>query len=161
MSKYEDLEKLAFHLQKKALYGSIPVQASRGALSQAFGRAAMMGAIGLGAGALAEMASSPIGTVPNTIAKGRSFQQMLDGSERVRALHAVDPSRVTGMFGRSGCAGLNRRCDRPRHGSRDGPWRFSIRRTRMAMPMARPSVRGRPPRLLSKGQRNTVRSESP
>ena len=97
-NKYEDLEKLALHLQKQALYGRIPVQSTQTALSQAFGRAAMMGALGFGAGALAELASAPIGTIPNTIAKGRSFQQMLDGSERVRGLHAADPDRVKGMF---------------------------------------------------------------
>ena len=97
-AEYKDLEELAFHLQKKALYGAIPVRASQSALSQAFSRAAMMGAIGLGAGALAELASSPIGTVPNTLAKGRAFQQMLTSSPRVQALHAADPSRVKGMF---------------------------------------------------------------
>lgn len=96
--KYKNLEDLAYLLQKKALYAPVPVKATRGALSQVFGRAAMMGALGLGAGALAEMASSPIGTVPNTIAKGRAFQQMLDSSPRVQALHAADPTRVKGMF---------------------------------------------------------------
>jgi len=98
MSKYDAIEKLALHLQKKALYGAIPVQATQSALSQAFGRAALMGAVGLGAAGLAELASSPIGTVPNTLAKGRSFQQLLEGSDRVRVLHAADPSRVKGMF---------------------------------------------------------------
>ena len=96
--KYKDLEDLAYVLQKKALYGAIPVRATQGVLNQALSRAAMMGAIGLGAGALAEMASSPIGTVPNTLAKGRAFQQMMDTSPRVQALHAADPDRVKGMF---------------------------------------------------------------
>jgi hypothetical protein len=96
--KYEALEKLALLLQKKALYGAVPVKATQTALSQAMGRAAMMGAVGLGAAGLAELASSPIGTVPNTLAKGRAFQQMLDGSQRVQMLHAADPHRVKGMF---------------------------------------------------------------
>ena len=96
--KYEALEKLAFELQKKALYGPIPVQATQSALSQALGRAALMGAVGLGAAGLAEMASAPIGTVPNTLAKGRAFQQMLDNSPRVQQLHAAEPKRVKSMF---------------------------------------------------------------
>jgi len=97
-NKYKNLEELAYCLQKKALYGPIPVKAMQSALHQAFGRAALMGAIGLGAGALAEMASSPIGTVPNTLAKGRAFQQLMEGAPRIQALHAADPSRVKGMF---------------------------------------------------------------
>ena len=95
---YKKLERLIF--LKCALYAPIPVRAMSGkgmqdALSKGLGMGVAMGAVGLGAEFLSQMASSPIGTIPNTLAKGQAFQGMLAASSELRT---ADPHKVKTMF---------------------------------------------------------------
>lgn len=85
---------------KTALYAPIPVTPAMGGgtremLHKALMGAAMMGAVGMGLDALPGVASNPIGTVQNTMAKGPAFQGMLDASPNLRM---QDPQKVKSMF---------------------------------------------------------------
>ena len=99
--KYKKLERLAF--LKMALYPPVPVRAMgmttggamRDVLSKALAMVTIMGGIGLGTEALSRAASSPIGSIPNSLAKGQAFQGMLEVAPDLRQ---EDPHKVKSMF---------------------------------------------------------------
>lgn len=102
MPSAEDYRKLAkLMFIKTALYAPIPVTAAQSGfsgkdmLSKLLGMGAIMtGVMGVDA-MLSAAASSPVGEVPNTLAKGQAFQRMLETDP---SLQRLEPQRVKSMF---------------------------------------------------------------